>query len=59
MSTGQPLAGTSWGDHDLEYGTDDPDDPEELTIFAPESSSLTTEWITIEYDEAIPSTEWE
>jgi hypothetical protein len=47
------------GDHDLEFGTDDPDDPEELTVFTPESPNLTTEWITIEYDAAIPSTEWE
>jgi hypothetical protein len=59
VSTGQSLAGSSPGEHDLEYGTDDPDDPEELTIFTPESPNLTTEWITIEYDAAIPSTEWE
>jgi hypothetical protein len=59
VSTGESLSEAAWGDHDLEYGTDDPDDPEEVTIFSPERPNLTTEWITIEYDEAIPSTEWE
>jgi hypothetical protein len=45
--------------YDLECSVDDPENPEELTIFAPDSPTPTTEWITIEYDAAIPATEWD
>ena len=32
---------------ELEYRYDDADDPEELTVFAPEPDRLATEWITV------------
>lgn len=60
VSTGEPARRVApIGDHQLAHGTDDPDDPAELTIFTPEDPDRTTEWITIDYDCAIPSAEWD
>ncbi|MFB6207250.1 MAG: hypothetical protein ABEJ05_12070 [Haloglomus sp.] len=60
MSAGAPSrTRPSEREYRLEHSVDDPSDPGELTVFTPESSNLTTEWITIEYDEAVPSADWE
>lgn len=46
-------------DRQLAHGTDDPENPAELTIYTPEDPARTTEWITIDYDRAVPATEWD
>ena len=38
----------------LDYGFDDPHDPRELTIFAPDAESVTTSWISIDAGHAVP-----
>jgi hypothetical protein len=60
VSTADP-EGVELGGDDrrLACRPDDPADPTEVTIFAPESESPTTEWITIAYDAAVPATDWE
>ena len=37
---------------ELECLLDDPSDPSELTVFAPGTDSLATEWLTIDWDAA-------
>lgn len=39
---------------DLEYYYDDPDDPEEVTVFHPNSADMTTTWITANIDHTVP-----
>lgn len=39
---------------DLEYLFDDDDDPTEVTIFADDPESLSTQWITVDRSSAIP-----
>lgn len=38
---------------ELDFGFDDPDDPEELTIFAP-GERVTTRWISVDARHAVP-----
>lgn len=38
----------------LAFLVDDEDDPTELTIFSPNEDDITTHWITVDYDTAIP-----
>ena len=33
---------------DLDFGFDDPDEPGEVTIFAPDSGAITTTWLSID-----------
>jgi hypothetical protein len=37
---------------ELECLLDDPSDPSELTVFAPETDSLATEWLTVDWETA-------
>ena len=39
---------------ELDYGFDDPNDPRELTIFAPDAESVTTSWLSIDARFAVP-----
>jgi hypothetical protein len=39
---------------DLEYLFDDDDSPTEVTVFADDPESLSTQWITIDRDCAVP-----
>lgn len=38
---------------ELDCGFDDPDDPEEVTIFAPDSEAVTTNWLSIDIRYAV------
>lgn len=38
---------------ELDYGFDDPDDPGEVTIYAPDAETVTTSWISIEARRAV------
>jgi len=37
---------------ELECPFDDPADPSELTVFAPDTDSLATEWLTVDWETA-------
>lgn len=39
---------------ELGYGLDDPEDPSEVTVYAPEADALATSWITIDVGHAVP-----
>jgi hypothetical protein len=39
---------------DLEYLFDDDDDPTEVTVFADDPESLSTQWITVDRSAAVP-----
>lgn len=39
---------------ELAYLVDDEVDPTELTVFSPDDDDITTHWITIDFDAAIP-----
>jgi hypothetical protein len=41
-------------DPELECLLDDPADPSELTVFAPDTDSLATEWLTVDWETARP-----
>lgn len=38
---------------ELDYGIDDPDDPDEVTIFEPDAESVTTSWLSIDAGHAV------
>lgn len=38
---------------ELEYGFDDPDDPEEVTIYDPGTETVRTSWLSIEAGHAV------
>lgn len=38
----------------LDFLVDDEVEPSELTIFSPEGDDITTQWITVEIDAAVP-----
>ena len=38
---------------ELDFGIDDPDDPGEVTIFAPDADTITTSWISIDAGYAV------
>ena len=38
---------------ELDYGIDDPDEPGEVTIFAPEAEHVTTCWLSIDARHAV------
>ncbi|MFC6724996.1 hypothetical protein ACFQE1_11570 [Halobium palmae] len=39
---------------ELEHLVDDETDPSELTVFAPATDALTTEWLTVDRTDAVP-----
>jgi hypothetical protein len=39
---------------DLEYLFDDDDDPTEVTVFSDDPESLSTQWITVDRQHAVP-----
>ena len=39
---------------DLEYGVDDTDRPTSVTVYAPDADDISTHWITIDADHAVP-----
>lgn len=41
-------------DFELTHLLDDADDPTELTIFLPSEDDVTTHWITVDFEHAIP-----
>lgn len=38
----------------LDFLVDDEIDPTELTIFSPDEDDITTHWITVDFDVAVP-----
>ncbi len=38
----------------LDYMIDDKEAPSELTIFSPREPDITTHWITVDFDSAVP-----
>lgn len=57
MQSSEPLPSSvedsTAADSEFAHRYDDPEDPSELTIFAPESQKLTTEWITADRSTAV------
>ena len=47
-------ARSSFPTFELEYLFDDADDPAEVTVFSPDGEDVTTHWITIDIDAAVP-----
>lgn len=55
MSTSENVVdSTRLPSFELEYGLDDPEAPTAVTVFAPDAADVSTAWLSIDADHAVP-----